>query len=127
MAYQPQKFKRTLLEKAIAWSPLLAFAAIVLLVLGMWAYSLFWNNRGATEARAYDGVHAFIKQNSIQSKRITCAGDSDGNGYGTCTIAATDGEVIALECPTDFIDVNVWGATSCKEVPMLRLQGLARK
>lgn len=101
----------------------LIIPAVFVMVSVAIVYSFAANNRGFTEARAYDNVGTFIAKNNIKTKRMTCAGDSDGDGYGTCTIAATDDEVMTLECPTDWLDVNVWRATSCKEIPMLRMQG----
>lgn len=101
--------------------------AIALMIAMIAIYSLFWNNRGATETRATDNATAFIQKNNIQVKRMTCAGDSNGDGYGTCMVTATDSEQIQLECPTSWVDVNVWRATSCKEVPILRVQGFGGK
>lgn len=97
--------------------------AVVLIAVSIGS-SVIWNNRGATEERAYKGGSDFVMKNGIQKKRMTCAGDSDGDGYGTCTIATVDGEIITLECPTDFVNTNLWGATSCKEIPVMRMQGL---
>jgi len=74
------------------------------------------NTRGATEARAYEGMSKFLADNSnIQVERKTCAGDSDGDGYGTCTIVTTKGETIRLECPTGYFD-RMTGAESCKDM-----------
>ena len=74
------------------------------------------NNRGATERRALDGANKFLIENSIKAKRVTCAGDSDNDGYGTCNIVTESGEKIILSCPTNYVDVNWFGATGCKEV-----------
>jgi hypothetical protein len=57
----------------------------------------------------------FIEMNDLEVKRLTCAGDSDRDGYGSCVIRTIDGEMISLKCPTDFFAVNMFGATSCKE------------
>jgi len=99
---------------------------IIFVLLGLFvllvATSCVRDNRGFTEDRAYEGVERFIKQNNIDVKRKTCAGDSDEDGYGTCTIVATDREIITIQCPVNWIDINIWGAKSCKEVPVLRMQ-----
>jgi type II secretory pathway pseudopilin PulG len=74
------------------------------------------NNRAWTEQRASDGAQAYINKNGLQVSRWSCAGDSDGDGYGTCTLVLASGEKVVLNCPTNFWDVNVWGAGGCKEV-----------
>lgn len=76
------------------------------------------NNRKFSENRAYKTANKFLKENNIKTKRITCAGDSNQDGYGTCNVVTTTGEKITLNCPTDFGDVVLWGATGCKEVFM---------
>lgn len=76
------------------------------------------NNRGATEKRALSGAQKFLDQNNIMPKRLTCAGDSDHDGYGTCNVLTDTGEKVVLNCPTDYLDVNLFGASSCKEVFM---------
>lgn len=87
---------------------------IALIVIGG-ITSSFINNRGATEARAYAGLDNFIVANGITVKRKTCAGDSDGDGYGSCAIVTSEGERMRISCPTNWGDLNLWGATSCKE------------
>ena len=79
-------------------------------------FGAFINNAAQTEKRAYEGANAFISSNEIDVKRMTCARDSDGDGYGACAIVTPTGEKIYLECPTDWFTVSVLGATSCKEV-----------
>jgi len=74
------------------------------------------NNRGATERRAMVAAKMFISQNGMKVKRITCAGDSGGDGYGTCSVLTSEGEKIFLQCPTGFFDTKLFGATQCKEV-----------
>lgn len=75
------------------------------------------NSLSATESRAYEGLQRFIDKNDISNiKRKTCAGDSDDDGYGSCSVTLTDGEKIYLLCPTDFIQNKLIGAESCKEV-----------
>lgn len=76
----------------------------------------FANNRGATEKRAYTAANYFVAKNQLQTKRLTCAGDSDGDGYGSCTLILTDGEKIRLECVSDFMDTKIYGAKGCKEM-----------
>lgn len=73
------------------------------------------NNRKATEDRAYVAAEKFVAKNKMSVKRLTCAGDSDNDGYGSCTMVTSEGEKIMLKCPTDYFDVNLWGAEDCKE------------
>lgn len=89
--------------------------AVVGLVITGLISSTFLNNRGWTEERAYKGADTFIRNNALSVQRKTCAGDSDGDGYGTCALVLSDGKRVRLECPTDFWDTKIWGATSCKE------------
>ena len=100
----------TLIELLIV----MAIIGILASVIGGGVFG--WNTRGTTEQRAYEGMNKFLATNSnIQVDRKTCAGDSDGDGYGSCTIVTTKGEKIFLECPTGSFDR--WsGAESCKEV-----------
>jgi prepilin-type N-terminal cleavage/methylation domain-containing protein len=91
---------------------------IVVAVIGIAisiGFGTFINNRGATEKRAYEGAQSFIAENNINADRMTCAGDSDRDGYGTCVIHPNDGKIIVLKCPTDYFQVNWFNATSCKE------------
>jgi len=88
--------------------------AIILTAITVIA-SLFINNRKFTEARAVDNANLFIEEHSITVDRMTCAGDSDGDGYGTCVIKTGDGEKIKLLCPVTWVDVNLWGVVACKE------------
>jgi hypothetical protein len=59
-------------------------------------------------------MNLFISNNHLQVKRKSCAGDSDGDGYGSCTVVTTEGEKIFLQCPSDFLG-NLSGGTGCKE------------
>ena len=58
----------------------------------------------------------YVMRHDIKVKYVDCAGDSNGDGYGTCTIKTTDDKRIMLRCPTDYFDVEVWGAKACKEI-----------
>jgi flagellar basal body-associated protein FliL len=92
---------------------------IMIVILMVITGALFWsclNNRGATEARAKDGAKTFIAENGLYVERFSCAGDSDGDGYGTCNLALKSGEKVMLNCPTGFVDTKIWGATGCKEI-----------
>ena len=90
----------------------------IISILGAVVSGGIFNNLGKTEARAYQNVEKFMSNNGItmeQVKRRTCAGDSDGDGYGSCAIVMKDGEKINLNCPASWS--SEWqGATSCKEV-----------
>lgn len=69
--------------------------------------------RSYTEKQAYKGMDSFIAQSSISGiSRKTCAGDSDGDGYGTCTVVLNSGEKIFLMCPVGPFNL----ASSCKEI-----------
>jgi prepilin-type N-terminal cleavage/methylation domain-containing protein len=96
----------------------LMIAVVVILMVGGAVFNSFANNRGATESRAKEGANMFIDENGLREfvSRMSCAGDSDGDGYGTCNLAMVSGEKIVLNCPTNYWDVNVWGAGGCKEV-----------
>ena len=76
----------------------------------------FFNNLGSTERRADLAGDLFIKQNNIQVSRLACAGDFNGDGFGTCNIMTLDKEDIYLKCPTDFVDVKIFGAKKCREI-----------
>tara|TARA_R110000851_G_scaffold102450_2_gene219014 strand:- start:20 stop:346 length:327 start_codon:yes stop_codon:yes gene_type:complete len=93
---------------------ILAFGGIFFFV-GAIALS-FVNNMAFTETRAQENVSKFIIENSLEVTRKTCAGDSDGDGYGTCVVALEGGERIKLNCPVDWFTVSVLGADGCKEV-----------
>jgi len=73
------------------------------------------SSRGYTEKLAYESAYAYADNNSIAVERMTCAGDSDGDGYGTCNIVTMEKEKIRLSCPASFIAVKIFGATGCKE------------
>lgn len=93
---------------------LVGLVIVSMLLVG--SCSAVLNNRGWTEDRAYGGATSFLNSNDIEFKRMTCAGDSDGDGYGTCNVVSSADEKIILNCPTNFFDVNLFGASSCKEV-----------
>jgi type II secretory pathway pseudopilin PulG len=101
--------------KGLALVEVLITVSIVLIVSVAVLGSVV-NNRGWTEERALAGAAAFLTSNNIVAKRVTCAGDSDGDGYGTCNVVTAEGEKVILNCPTNFLDVKVWGASNCKEV-----------
>lgn len=105
-------------QKGFTVVELISVGVIITVVLVIIASVVltFMNNRGATETRAVEGANKFISDNGLETKRVTCAGDSDGDGYGACAVTLTDGERIRLECPTNFLDVKLFGASSCKEV-----------
>ena len=99
----------------------LIISVIFVIILSMGIFGFFANNKGATEERAYEAMDSFIIKNGIETKRKSCAGDSDGDGYASCTVVATDGEKIHLQCPSNWGDTTVWGASGCKEVD-IRIQ-----
>ncbi len=96
---------------------------LALLSAAFFLFTMFMNNMGQTEKRAYQGAENFISTNSIVISdetgkgRVTCAGDSEPqDGYGSCAVVTAKGEKIYLQCPTDWFQVNVWNARSCKEI-----------
>lgn len=97
----------TLTEAIIA----IAIIAIIFSLI----FSALINNRAATERRATDLAGNFIAENDLSTQRVTCAGDSDGDGYGTCVVVTVSGEKIKLLCPTNWVDVTIWGVDQCKE------------
>lgn len=94
----------------------LVIGTIIMLPISGLVVDFFLNNRGATEERAYEGMNAFIMDNDLQVSRSSCAGDSDGDGYGSCTIVLESGERIYLDCPSSWGSVNLFGASGCKEI-----------
>ena len=93
----------------------LVVAIFSIIVFGA-VVGLFLDNMAHTEKRAEENAKIFVTKNNIHVKRMTCAGDSDNDGYGSCAITTTDGERINLRCPASFFQVGVFGATGCKEV-----------
>lgn len=85
--------------------------AIIAIIVG-----LLINNRGVTEDRAEENLELFISKNNIDVKRSSCAGDSNDDGYGSCSIVTMDGEKIFLECPSS-LSSDAFGASNCKEIP----------
>ncbi|NOZ67981.1 MAG: type II secretion system protein [Deferribacteres bacterium] len=102
-------------NKGFTFIELLIILAMAGIVATMF-FGLVVNNRGATERRAFAGAVKFATGNNITVKRISCAGDSNRDGYGTCAISTEDNQRIMLQCPTDYFDVEWFGASGCKEV-----------
>lgn len=49
------------------------------------------------ESEAY--ARQYAKDLGMEAKGVTCAGmDTDNDGYISCTLATTDGRLIAIEC-----------------------------
>lgn len=93
---------------------------LIVLVIGLVLVTIvmefFANNMGWTEDRAKDNAKLFVSENNITTSRMSCAGDSDHDGYGSCTVVTTADESINLQCPTDFLQVKIFGAKGCKEI-----------
>jgi len=94
----------------------LLIVVVIISIIASVTLGIFVNNRGATEKRAKELAINFLQENEIAYKRVSCAGDSDDDGYGSCTVVTEEGEKIYLQCPCDFVSVNFWGAKSCKEI-----------
>lgn len=116
MRIAKNKGSATITELTVLAAGFAVIAAIILM-------GLFANNRAFTESRATDAAKLFAQQNDIEVKRLSCAGDSDGDGYGSCTLVSKDNEKINLQCPTGFMSTKVLGATGCKEVD-IRFAGM---
>jgi len=58
---------------------------------------------------ADDNLNRYVADNRLQITRKSCASDSDGDGYGSCSIALSTGERVWLQCP-------VKAGLNCKEV-----------
>jgi hypothetical protein len=95
---------------------IIAVVGIIAILTGGEIVNKWVNNRSATEVRAAEGAGKYISKNGLQVQRFSCAGDSNGDGYGTCNLVLKDGEKIIINCPTDYLDVELWGAEGCKEV-----------
>lgn len=94
---------------------------IVLCIFGIFVSILaaaFMNNPGATEERAKESAHGWLTSNNIAPKRFSCAHDSDGDGYGSCTVVTQTDEKIYLQCVSGWFQ-KLTGASSCKEVDTL--------
>lgn len=97
---------------------LLIALAIVSIVLSL-VMTAGCDTAGRTEARARANADAWIAANDVKDiKRMSCAHDSDGDGYGSCTIVTNDGEKIYLQCVAGWLQ-GATGASSCKEVDTL--------
>lgn len=77
--------------------------------------NIFLNNKGDTQRRAYAALDTYLAANEITVDRKTCSGDSDYDGYGSCTVVTTEGEKIQLQCESGWFNTEVTGATGCKE------------
>ena len=97
----------TLIELMIV----LAIAGILFAVVA----GAILNNPGKTEQRATENANRWAAAQHIEHKRLSCAHDSDGDGYGSCTIVTTDGEKIQLQCASGFVQ-DATGASGCKEI-----------
>lgn len=106
-------------NKQFKWMEFMTKAMIGLIGCGILVSALLagcMNNKGATEKRALENAKKFASENNLKIQRINCAGDSDGDGFGSCTIVTDKNEKIMLNCPSDWFDTKVWGATGCKEI-----------
>ena len=99
-------------QKGVTLVTFLGIVVILGVVVGIFT---FVNNMGWTEDRAKENARLFISENNLSTSRMSCAGDSDRDGYGSCSIVTATGENIQLQCPTDFVSVRIFGAKGCKE------------
>ena len=109
----------SLIEGLIA----LAIVALFLFFTASAIISTILNSAGSTERRAFEAARHWMAQNNITATRMSCAHDSDGDGYGSCTVVPPGGEKIYLQCVAGFWQ-GFWGARGCKEVETtMKLQG----
>lgn len=96
---------------------LVVFIFIVGTVLALLAGGLIVDRPSQTQARANDNLKIWLNENSISNtKRASCAHDSDGDGWASCLVVVDDGEErIPLQCIGGFWQ-GVLGASGCKEV-----------
>lgn len=87
----------------------------IILIISMSVMNIFLNNMTITQKRAEKNLSLYIKKNNIKYTRAGCSGDSDGDGYATCVVKTTKGEKILLKCVGDFMNVDIFGSTACKE------------
>jgi prepilin-type N-terminal cleavage/methylation domain-containing protein len=73
------------------------------------------NNPGETESRATENAKRWASNQGVQTRRLSCAHDSDMDGYGSCTIVTNDGERINLQCASGFYQ-QATGSSGCKEI-----------
>ena len=111
------KPRKTLIEYFIG----AVIMSVFVLITGGVFMAMTLNSVGATEKRAYAALDGFIDaQRNLSEEDISmssCSGDSDGDGFSTCTVIKNDGKEIYLNCPTDWFQVNFTGAESCKILP----------
>lgn len=106
----------TMIEAMVALVFVFVIGAFIVAIFS----NLFFNRPGQTEARATQAAQQYMDKTKIAVARLNCAHDSDGDGYGSCTVVtkASEGvpsEKIYLQCPARFVN-TLMGATSCKEV-----------
>lgn len=89
----------------------------IVLILSMVVGGAFLNTPGQTEERSLENAKAWVQSQNLTAKRLSCAHDSDGDGYASCTLVTQEDEKIYLQCPAGFMQ-EVMGAKSCKEIEM---------
>ncbi len=94
---------------------------IVMAILGILltiVISTTINSPGVTENRATTNADKWISETGITIKRKSYSHDSDGDGYGSCTVVTQEGEKIYLQCVSGWFQ-EFTGASGCKEVDTL--------
>ncbi|BDH16554.1 MAG: hypothetical protein [Bacteriophage sp.] len=94
---------------------------IMITILFSFLSNFVINNMSSTRKRAEANATLFIKDNNIEVKRLVCAGDSDHDGYGTCTITEVNDKKIQLQCISNFLNVSIFKDTSCKEISLINI------
>lgn len=108
-----QKIKGfTLIELLIV----VAFIGIIASVVG----GIFLNNKSSVEKRAFTNANLFVTTNNITVKRLSCTGETNNDGFSTCTLVTAEDEKIQLDCTSDWVSVNIWRATGCKEKSLIQ-------
>lgn len=101
-------------RNSFPWTGLLASIAIVAF-LGLLVASFIGNLPGATQERALGNARKWAGEAKVETSRLTCVHDSDGDGFSSCTAVTTAAEKIYLQCASGFFGA-LTGAVGCKEI-----------
>jgi hypothetical protein len=112
-------------EYVIDYTALTVIAFIMLIFVSLGG-AIYQSTPGKTLARTEANVTEWVSKHGIQVQRLSCAHDSDSDGYGSCTIVTTSGEKIFLQCVGGWL-TSAFGGRGCKEVDtLIKLNGMGR-